>query len=221
MSNLSGLSSYFGGRLILAVQLLGTLLILLVVPTNYGKALAFLVWWALTFRRITRQELVLFIVASIFFTFMNAVSLKQGVFVFRSPDLLGMPYYELFMWGFYLLHTLRMIGGPRPEASLKRACLVAIGYVLAFSLIPDQNLLLIVTACLLVLGLVFFHEPFDLAFTGYMIFIGALIEYAGVLSGQWHYPGIHVGGVPFWFITLWGGVGLLLRRLVLPVLGRI
>jgi hypothetical protein len=25
-----------------------------------------------------------------------------------------------------------------------------------------------------------------------------------------------MGGVPFWFITLWGSVGLLTRRLVLP-----
>jgi len=221
MSNNSALRCFFELRLILAVQLLGTLLILLLVPTNYGKAFAFLAWWAITFRQINRQELVLFIVACIFFTFMNAMSLKQGVFEFASPNLLGMPYYELLMWGFYLLHTWRTVGGLKAEGGFKIAGFIAIGYAIAFSLIPDQNLLLFVTAALLILGLVFFHEPLDLAFTGYMIFMGALIEYTGVLSGQWHYPGTPYGGVPFWFVTLWGGVGLLLRRLVLPVLSRV
>ena len=81
-------------------------------------------------------------------------------------------------------------------------------------------MLFAVTATLLVIGLLLFHEPQDLAYTGYMILLGAAIEYTGVYSGQWGYPGEPLGGVPLWFITLWGGVGLLLRRLVLPFVQR-
>ena len=33
-------------------------------------------------------------------------------------------------------------------------------------------------------------------------------------------PGDPPGGVPLWFITLWGGVGLFLWRLALPLLRR-
>jgi hypothetical protein len=67
---------------------------------------------------------------------------------------------------------------------------------------------------------VFFHEKLDLAYAGYMILVGALIEYTGVWSAQWGYPGSPPGGVPLWFITMWGGVGLFTRRLVLPILRR-
>jgi hypothetical protein len=47
--------------------------------------------------------------------------------------------------------------------------------------------------------------------------LGALIEYTGVWTGQWHYPGRHLGGVPLWFLPMWAGVGLFTRRLVLPL----
>lgn len=205
---------------LLTGQLFGTLLILALVPTNLGKLAALLAWWALTFRHITRPELIMVILACGFFTLMNAMSLKQGIFAFTDPDLLGMPIYELTMWGFYLLHTKRLLNGPAPQGRQLIVWTLALLYSAAFGAIPDQTLLLVVTAVLLVIGLILFHEPLDLAYVGYMILLGAAIEYTGVLSGQWAYPSDPIGGVPLWFITLWGGVGLFLRRLVLPILAR-
>ena len=205
-------------RLLLLAQLLGTLVILAFMPSNLAKSLALLAWWSLTFRKISKRELLLYFVACAFFTFMNAMSLKQGIFTFTRPDVLGMPYYELFMWGFYLLHALRMVGGHIPERPGLKAWALALGFAIAFGTISDQTLLLIITSVLLLAGLALFHEPFDFAYTGYMVFLGAAIEYTGVFSGEWYYPGDPWGGVPLWFITLWGGVGLLLRRLVLPIL---
>lgn len=200
------------------VQLIGTLLILAMIPTNIGKLLAFLIWWAITFRHITKAEAIFILIACLFFSVMNTLSLKQGIFSFRHPDLLGMPVYELFMWGFYLLHTRRTLNGPTPRSGDYRAWILAILYAIAFATIANQTVLLVATSLLLLGGLVFFHKPHDLAYTGYMIMLGAAIEYTGVLSGQWYYPNDPPGGVPLWFITLWGGVGLFLRRLVLPVL---
>lgn len=202
------------------VQLIGTLAILALVPGNYAKAGLLLILWLATFGRSSRAELVLFLIACCFFTVMNALSLSQGIFAFARPDILGMPFYELFMWGFYLLHTRRVVDGPAPPGPEKPAWVLAILFAAAFGLIGDQVVLLWVTAVLLAIGLGFFHERRDLGCVGYMVLLGAAVEYTGVHSGEWFYPNDPMGGVPPWFVTLWGGVGLFLRRLVLPILVR-
>jgi uncharacterized membrane protein YoaT (DUF817 family) len=91
---------------------------------------------------------------------------------------------------------------------------------LCFATIGDATLLLLASAAVLAVALALFHESRDLAYTGYMILIGTLFEYAGVHSGLWSYPGDPSGGVPLWFATMWGGVGLFLRRLALPLVAK-
>jgi hypothetical protein len=204
----------------LFLQIPAALLIIAFVPGNLGKLAALLVLWALTFRRLSRPEAVFYLGVCLFFTAMNAASLKQGIFAFTRPDILGMPVYELFMWGFYLLHIKRMLGGPAPQSQRVVVWTLALLYAAAFATIAEATVLLPVTAILLLIGLAFFHEPLDFAYTGYLIVLGAAFEYTGVWSGEWYYPGNPPGGVPFWFITLWGGVGLFMRRLVLPMLAR-
>jgi hypothetical protein len=203
---------------LLLLQIPLALVIIAIVPTNLGKLAAFLLLWMLTFRKLTRPETVFYVAACLFFTGMNAASLKQGIFVFAHPDVLGMPVYELFMWGFYLLHLKRVLGGPAPGGKQAIVWALAFFYAAAFAAIPDATILLATTGTLLIIGIVLFHEPLDLAYTGYLILLGAAFEYTGVLSGEWSYPGDPMGGVPFWFVTLWGGVGLFTRRLVLPIL---
>ena len=205
-------------RLLLQVPLV--MAILAFVPSNPGKLVALLVLWTLSFGRLTKVEAVFFVVVNLFFTGMNAASLAQGIFTFSEPDVLGMPVWELFMWGFYLLHTRRVLGGKAAHDRRAAVWALALAYSAAFATIHDGNTLLAVTGVLLAIGLVLFHEREDLAYTGYMILLGALIEYSGVLSGNWFYPDPPPGGVPLWFITLWGGVGLFMRRLVLPILER-
>ena len=207
-------------HLTLLTQIPIALVIIAFVPTNPGKLVAFLVLWAFTFGKLTKPESIFYAGVCVFFTVMNAMSLKQGIFTFANPDVLGMPVYELFMWGFYLLHLKRVLGGPAPHGKRAVVWTLALAYSAAFAGIPDATVLLAVTSALLLTGLFLFHDPLDLAYTGYLILLGAAIEYTGVYSGQWHYPGDPVGGVPFWFITLWGGVGLFMRRLILPILAR-
>ena len=207
-------------RYLLLLQIPVALLIIAFVPTNLGKLAAFLVLWAITFKRLTKPEALFYIGVCVFFTAMNAASLKQGIFRFAEPDILGMPWYELFMWGFYLVHLKRVLGGPAPEGKRAVVWTLALLYAAAFGAIPDARILMAVTGTLLIVGLVLFHEPLDLAYTGYLIALGAAFEYTGVHSGQWSYPGDPPGGVPIWFITLWGGVGLFTRRLILPILAR-
>lgn len=205
-------------RALLSVQPFATAAVIAWVPTNAGKTLTLLTLWFLTFRSLTGREIILFGCACVFFSAMDAASLRQGVFKFNHPDVFGVPFYEFFMWGFYLLHTLRMLDGPPPQSHIGWAALLAALFAVCFSVISDQDVLLVSTGVLLAMGLFIFHERLDIAYCGYMVLLGALFEFTGVWAGQWHYPGHPPGGVPTWFIPLWGGVGLFLRRLVLPLL---
>jgi hypothetical protein len=200
-------------------QLVLTLCILAFVPGNAVKLALLLPIWILTFGRVSRAELLLFVAASLFCSAMNATALHQGIFAFTSPDVLRMPVWELAMWGFYLLHTRRMLAGfdPTPMFSGRWWVWLLAGlYAAAFASITEPGMLMLSTACLLGIGLALHHEPADFAYTGYMIALGAAVEYTGVHAGLWHYPGSPPGGVPAWFITLWGGVGFFLCRLVGP-----
>ena len=204
------------------LQVAVTLVVLAWVPGTATKALLLLVLWALLFLPLRRAEWFMVMGVCLFFTGMNASALKQGIFQFREPDLLGMPVYELFMWGFYLLHVYRFWGDAEPAARGKTvlAWVLGLAFAIAFSAITDQALLFFITAALLALALCCFHDRLDLAYTGHMVLLGALVEYVGVNAGQWFYPIDIPGGVPPWFVTMWGGIGLFFRRLVLPLMSR-
>lgn len=209
-----------GGRLRYAVQLIATLAVLAWMPSNIGKLVAFLIVWALTFGPLTRAEWGLSVAVCALFTGMNAAALKQGIFTFTSPDVLGMPAYELAMWGFYVLHTRRMMQGPAPVGAPLPAWGLAIAFAACFATIHDSGWLLVASGAVVLAGLAIYREWLDRAYAGYMVLVGACIEYTGVLSGQWFYPDPPPGGVPWWFITMWGGVGLFLRRVALPLVVR-
>jgi len=145
-------------------------------------------------------------------------ALERGIFRFRDPDFLGRPIYEFFMWGFYTLHTIRLVDGePARPPRIMLGLAFAVTFSLPFSLIPDPLLLLAATSAILLLALVAFGGLMDLVYTGYVIALGALIEYVGVGTGQWSYPHSPFGGVPLWSFAMWAGVGLFTRRLLLPL----
>lgn len=203
------------------LQVPAALGILAWLPGNLLKLLALVALWALTFGRLSRPEILLYTAVCVFFTGMNAAALDQGIFRFAAPDVLGMPWWELFMWGFYVLHAKRLMGSVAPEPSQPRvAWPLGLATAAAFGTIADAGLLLAVTGVLLAVALLCFHTPRDLAFTGYLVALGAAFEYTGVHMGLWSYPSPPPGGVPFWFVTMWGAVGLFAYRLVMPVVVR-
>lgn len=205
-------------KVLLGLQLPLTLALLAFVPGGWAKLLGLLLCWALTFGTITRLELVTYVLVSALFSLMDIMAVRQGVFAFNSPDFLGLPIWEFFMWGFYILHCLRLLGGPVPPGSRFAVVALAVLFAVPFVLLTDPWLLLAASGSALAVALAFFHDRDDLAYLGYMIVLGALVEYCGVWSGQWHYPGEPVGGVPLWFAAMWGGIGLFARRLILPLL---
>jgi hypothetical protein len=206
-------------RPILVAQLLLTAAVLAWAPGNTTKLVVMLLVWAIGFGRLSRGELILMISTNAIFIPMDIATVHQGAFRFTAPDLLGLPYYEFFMWGFYVLNTIRFWGlEPLPAGSSILAVGLVVLFALPFSFIQDYRLLFLASGIVLAIGLGFFHQRRDIAFVGYMIAMGAVMEYAGVWSGQWRYDGPTIGGVPLWFATMWGGVGLFTRRLGLPLI---
>ena len=204
-------------RIRLGLQLLGTIAILAWIPGNAAKLVAMLVIWALGFGRVSRPEVVFMIGVNLLFICMYLGALRKGAFRFTSPDALGMPMYEFAMWGFYTLNTIRFLDGMAPGGSRWSALIMAAALAVPFSMVSDPGVLTLLSGIVLVISLALFSEPMDFAYAAYMVIMGALIEYVGVWTGQWSYPGNPPGGVPSWFIPLWGGVGLFTRRLLLPL----
>ena len=205
-------------RLVLAAQLLGTVAALGWMPTNAAKLVAMLVIWRLGFGRVSPAEIVAMMLVNLFFVLANQAALARGIFGFDDPDFLGMPVYEYLMWGFYTLHAIRFLDGSAPAGGRLLPFAAAAIFALPFALPIGPARLPAVSAALLAVCLALFHQRMDFAYAGYMAALGALFEYVGVWTGQWHYPGSPIGGVPFWFVTMWGGVGLFTRRLILPSL---
>ena len=174
--------------------------------------------WGIGFRRIKAAELVAMAAINMLFVLMNQAALKQGIFAFNHPDFLGMPAYEFLTWGFYTLHTIRFLNGPPPQRRWITALVATGAFALAFGTIADPNLLFLATASMLVVFFAMYHEPMDLAYAGYLAVVGELVEHVGEATGQWNYPGQPWSGVPLWLPTLWAGIGLFTRRLVLPLL---
>jgi hypothetical protein len=204
-------------RIRLLLQLLGTIAVLAWIPGNAIKLVAMMLVWAIGFGNVSRPELALMIGVNILLNLMNFGALRKGVFQFSRPDALGMPAYEFVMWGFYTLNSIRFLGGNAPQGRPWSAIVMAIAFALPFIMVSDAGMLTLLSGMILALSLALNHEPMDFAYVAYMVIMGTLIEYVGVWAGQWSYPDNPRGGVPLWFITMWGGIGLFTRRLLLPL----
>ena len=112
--------SKFHSRLILVLQLLGTLAIIVYVPNSTAQVVLLLLLWLITFYPLTRLEIVIFIITCIFFTIADILVIYRNVFEFSHVDIWGMPLYEPFVWGFYFLHSMRMIGDTSSYGNLKK-----------------------------------------------------------------------------------------------------
>lgn len=208
-------------RRALLLQLLGTVIVLGWVPGNAVKLAVMVVIWAIGFGRLSLAELGTLCLVNLLFIVMDEGALRQGIFLFHHPDAIGLPVYEFFMWGFYIFHVVCLLDGPEanPHRILWALGLAAV-FSLCFSVITDPVFLAAAASGVLAASLVFFHERMDLAFTLYMIAMGALVEYVGIGTGQWSYPQAPGGGVPLWSFAMWGGIGLFSRRLLAPLLRR-
>jgi len=206
-------------RLVLLFQLAATAAVLGWLPGNVIKLAVMVVLWGITFRRISSRELIIMAGVNVVFSLMDLGALHSGVFRFRRPDLLGLPVYEYFMWGFFTLHGLRFVGRMPETPRLTLSVVLAVLFAVPFATVTQPTLLFCTSSIVLIASLTLLREPVDFAYTGYLIAVGCVIEYVGVWTGQWTYPGSPPGGVALWFIPMWGGVGLFISRLLAPLIG--
>lgn len=187
------------------------------VPLKTGLLLSL---WAVSFKPWKKSDVLLFTGSSALFTVMNAAAIHRGLFEFLEPNLLGLPYWEFFLWGFWVLHTHRAVGGaPAPRPGRWEWALVIL-FALSFALFPSSRAVLLASGVVLTVALVRWHTRDDWRHAAHTLLIGTLLEFPGVALGLWRYPDSPVGGVPLWYATMWGGIGLFLRRWAAPLASR-
>ncbi len=195
------------------LQLAGTLVIIFVFHNTVLITLSLLLWWGITFYPFSKQDLVLFFLTSLFFTLVDISVLHQGIFAFTDKDFFGMPYFEVFMWGFYFLHASRLLQGAIPT-SVWQGIIFSGVIFLALSAIPNISIALIVGAGILIGALFYFGTKKDVLYSGYLMLIGVLIEYLGTATDTWKYS---IDNYFYWWVITWAVSGLVLYRTMLPL----
>lgn len=195
-----------------------TLGVIHLVNTSLIILLILLPFWFFLFRPWNTEEIIIFFIASVFFLWQNYAVLKTGGFSFKYKDILLMPYYEPFLWGFYYLTIKRFIGEPPDSHKLHgKAFFGSILTGLCFSLFSKNSTILFIST-LISTSILFmmFHERYDFYYALCALILGFIIEVFGVSTGLWSYPEPDFLGIPYWFATMWGSVGLLGRRFLIP-----
>lgn len=199
-------------RIVFSIIFLLTVAITITLQNNFLILSLLLLVWAVPYRYYKKTDILFFGFGTISFLILDTVVVKNDVFHFSRPDFFGLPAYEPFLWGFYLV-TINKIGAAKEELIPHRGpCIVMILVMLSTFLIFKTNLYLFLTqAFILAVTFLFWHKKSDISYTLIAIALGAIVEYSNVVAGNWFYPG---GGVPIWFLTFWAAVGLLDNRLL-------
>ena len=204
-------------RVILA--LLFTLSALYLVSNRLLVLVPLAIVWVALFAPFNAADGFVFALAALFFLLQNYVCLKAGLFEFKFKDILLMPYYEPFLWGFYFTSMRRFVSDHRKDAVALDARSVA-GLVVTsvmFSLFSSNpRALLIATGCSTAFLFLLFHTRIDWYYAAAALTLGIVIELFGVSTGLWSYPASDFLGIPYWFATMWISAGLLGRRFLMP-----
>jgi hypothetical protein len=200
-------------------SLIITIIVIHFIDQTFITLTILLALWFFIFCPWNKAEIIIFIIASVFFLGQNYAVLKADGFSFKHKDLLLMPYYEPFLWGFYYLNIKRFISeGAEAVTFDKKSVFGLFLTALAFSIFSKNSNALFM-ATLLSTGVLFimFHERFDFYYGAYALALGFVIELFGVSTELWAYPEPDFLGIPYWFATMWISVGILGRRFLIPL----
>lgn len=201
-------------RLLILAQLPITLLILAFVPGNLWKMAALLPIWWFSFRGLSFAEIRAFLIINLVFVISDIGAIKNGFFEFTEPDVLGLPAWEFIMWGFYILHAIRLFQDRLPEKLDKKMIVFAIIFSQTFAVLKDPQILLGVTIGLVLLTLILTRNLNDVIFCGYFMLMGVLFEWVGLHFGLWSYPERNFQTALVQFVVMWAGAGLYSRHIV-------
>jgi hypothetical protein len=209
----------YGQKLRVLFALVCTLGILYTVVHSLAVLIVLTALWSIIFYPWRLAEAFSFAIAAIFFLLQNYVCLKAGIFEFKVKDVLLMPYYEPFLWGFYFTALKRFVSGERKTLSFRTQSLVGLLVTAAvFSLFSrTPSLLFPATVFSTLVLFALFHTGLDFYYAGCSLMLGFIVELFGVSTGLWSYPAPDFLGIPYWFATMWINVGLLGYRFLIPL----
>jgi hypothetical protein len=202
-------------RSLAAAQITFTLAVLAFVPGNFAKLALLLIGWILTFRQLTRKEWMAVIAINIIFVLNDIGAIKNGFFLFNEPDALGLPVWEFFMWGFYLLHLARLFPPKQIPVVDVKVIVLAVVFSVLFAVVPDRSLLLALTVLVLTITLGLYRCREDFIYCAYMMLIGIAFEFVGIYFRLWSYPERNYWTALLQFEVMWGASGVFFRRLLI------
>jgi len=205
-------------RVLAVLALACTLAILYLVTNSFIALMSLLFVWSLLLWPLRPQEMWSAGVAAIFFLGQNYVCLKAGIFEFKNKDILLMPFYEPFLWGFYFTAMTRFIPVRKGSFPLEKKSLVGLLVTaIAFSVFSRTSFLFLATLLSTLLLFALFHTSTDIYYAACALSLGFIMELFGVFTGLWSYPAPDFLGIPYWFATMWISVGLLGYRFLIPL----
>jgi hypothetical protein len=177
------------------------------------KMLIVLASFFAVYGQLSIEEVYLFVCINIFFTFMNYMSIVNGIFSFTTPDLIHLPWYEFVMWGVYVLHLKRMVDfNFKKEFEKYKINLfdyICVGLVvIIFSVCKEKNLVTILPLLVNFFYLIMKRSKMLTVSYLYFIVIGGVLEVVGTNGGQWSYPQPDFYGVPFWYVNVFGSFAI-------------
>src|SRR4051812_24426210 len=107
------MAKFFSTQTGCLIQLAVVIVILIAVPGSIGQLVLLFGWWVATLLPLTRIESLVFLIGCAIFIVADILVTSQGIFTFMHADILGLPYYEFGMWGFYYVNGLRFLGRNR------------------------------------------------------------------------------------------------------------
>ena len=177
------------------------------------KMLTVLASFFIVYGLLTKEEIYLFVSVSIFFTFMNYMSIINGIFSFTTPDLIHLPWYEFIMWGVYVLHLKRFVTiffkQEFNKYKIDLVDIICVGLVvIIFSVCKDKTMVTILPLLVNLFYLVKKYSKMLTSVYAYFIVIGGILELVGTNGGQWSYPQPDFYGVPFWYVNVFGSFAI-------------
>lgn len=187
---------------------------MMIMPLDASiKMVGILLSFYFIYGAFTKEEVYLFVGVNIFFTFMNYMSIINGIFVFSHPNLIGLPWYEFFMWGIYVIHLKRIT-----EIFFKKEFtsypigmvdFICVGLVITvFSICKDKSSVTFLPLIINIFYLISKKSKLLVSNYLYFIAIGGILELVGTNGGQWSYPQPDFFGVPFWYVNVFGSFAL-------------
>lgn len=192
-------------------------LVSLALPiSNEIKALNFLLIIFFLLRPKNLKEIAMIIIANIVFVVSDIAAVQSGFFKFTNPDLFGLPYWEFFAWGFWILYMYRLLPKHFPSNLQLAAVIGGVLFSQAFGIIESRELLLLVTILIIIVSLKFLHTINDYLYLGYLALVGMAVETVGLYFNLWTYPNSNLVLAAVQFVVMWAGVGLYFRNIIGP-----